>query len=396
MKARRHCTARACGAMLALALAAIGNAAEPQYSLIDLGTLGGPTSGAFGINLVGEVVGTSTAADAHLRAFFWDDGITQIAPLPGDLQAHALAVNVHGVVVGASYDLGELAPHGLAWLDGVSAYLGDFAPRAINPSGVIVGDLRVFTPGAGWNEHAARWSAGTLADLGTLGGRSSHAFGVSDDGWVVGTSTTASSDAPHACLWIDGAPADLGTLGGVGAQAYAINAAREIVGWSNTSGGATHAVLYEVSPAGVVTARMDLGSLPGDYSYAYGINNPGQVVGTSAARACTWVAGVAHDLNDAIAPGSGWRLDAAWGINDAGRIVGVGRFEGFPRAFLLVPADCPDLDGDGAVNLADLSILLTNFGVASGMQFEDGDLDGDGDVDLADLSALLERFGVSC
>ncbi|MEP0847939.1 MAG: hypothetical protein HRF50_14100 [Phycisphaerae bacterium] len=55
-----------------------------------------------------------------------------------------------------------------------------------------------------------------------------------------------------------------------------------------------------------------------------------------------------------------------------------------------------DLDGDGSVNLGDLSALLTNFGLSSGMSFEDGDLDGDGDVDLADLSAVLSRFGVSC
>lgn len=58
---------------------------------------------------------------------------------------------------------------------------------------------------------------------------------------------------------------------------------------------------------------------------------------------------------------------------------------------------CPaDLDGDGAVGLSDLSVLLTNYGAGGGMTPADGDLDGDGDVDLADLSALLERFGVSC
>lgn len=55
-----------------------------------------------------------------------------------------------------------------------------------------------------------------------------------------------------------------------------------------------------------------------------------------------------------------------------------------------------DIDGNDAVDLTDLSILLSNFGTASGASFEDGDLDGDGDVDLADLSVLLANFGRSC
>ncbi|MEP0846250.1 MAG: trypsin-like serine protease [Phycisphaerae bacterium] len=60
-------------------------------------------------------------------------------------------------------------------------------------------------------------------------------------------------------------------------------------------------------------------------------------------------------------------------------------------------APCPgDLDGDGQVGLGDLSRLLGNFGVSSGMSYDDGDLTGDGAVDLADLSRLLELYGSSC
>ncbi|MEP0848472.1 MAG: hypothetical protein HRF50_16825 [Phycisphaerae bacterium] len=67
-----------------------------------------------------------------------------------------------------------------------------------------------------------------------------------------------------------------------------------------------------------------------------------------------------------------------------------------PDGSLGVPG-CPgDLDGDGDVDLADLSALLTNYGTPSGADPGDGDLDGDGDVDLADLSALLENFGAGC
>ena len=59
--------------------------------------------------------------------------------------------------------------------------------------------------------------------------------------------------------------------------------------------------------------------------------------------------------------------------------------------------DCPgDLDGDGDIDLSDLSQLLAHYGITSGASYEDGDLDGDGDVDLSDLSALLAVYGTTC
>lgn len=55
-----------------------------------------------------------------------------------------------------------------------------------------------------------------------------------------------------------------------------------------------------------------------------------------------------------------------------------------------------DLDGNGVVDLTDLSRLLSNFGVASGVTSGGGDTDGDGDVDLTDLSGMLSNFGSVC
>ena len=61
------------------------------------------------------------------------------------------------------------------------------------------------------------------------------------------------------------------------------------------------------------------------------------------------------------------------------------------------PGNCPgDVDGDNDVDLADLSVLLANFGTPSAATLADGDLDGDGDVDLADLSVMLSNFGAAC
>lgn len=67
------------------------------------------------------------------------------------------------------------------------------------------------------------------------------------------------------------------------------------------------------------------------------------------------------------------------------------------RALRTPRIGCPgDLDGDAAVGLSDLAILLSHFGAPSGAGLEDGDIDGDGDVDLSDLSALLSLFGSTC
>ena len=60
---------------------------------------------------------------------------------------------------------------------------------------------------------------------------------------------------------------------------------------------------------------------------------------------------------------------------------------------------CPeDLDGDGSVNLADLSIMLAAYGSCAGdANFEPAaDLDADGCVALGDLSMLLAAYGTTC
>jgi hypothetical protein len=67
-------------------------------------------------------------------------------------------------------------------------------------------------------------------------------------------------------------------------------------------------------------------------------------------------------------------------------IVDMGAFE-----FQLGGCD-GDLDGDGDTDLADLGILLADFGCPQPGPCA-GDLDGDGDTDLADLGILLADFG---
>jgi hypothetical protein len=51
-----------------------------------------------------------------------------------------------------------------------------------------------------------------------------------------------------------------------------------------------------------------------------------------------YVGGVMVDLNQLLPINSGWTIDAAYGINDAGDIVGIGTLGGQTDAFELLPA----------------------------------------------------------
>lgn len=54
-----------------------------------------------------------------------------------------------------------------------------------------------------------------------------------------------------------------------------------------------------------------------------------------------------------------------------------------------------DINADGFVDIADLSVLLAHFGV-TGASHDDGDLNGDETVNLSDLTQLLGAFGNTC
>ncbi|MBI5863014.1 MAG: hypothetical protein HZB38_00605 [Planctomycetes bacterium] len=52
-----------------------------------------------------------------------------------------------------------------------------------------------------------------------------------------------------------------------------------------------------------------------------------------------------------------------------------------------------DFNADGVVDIGDLTLLLSHFGVGSGASYGDGDMNGDGAIDLSDLTLFLSKFG---
>ena len=99
------------------------------------------------------------------------------------------------------------------------------------------------------------------------------------------------------------------------------------------------------------------------------------------------------DGGGGTATGGKLELFGTIGQPDVGAVMTGGTFElvgGFWAAGIVCCGG--DLDGDCDSDLADVDILLADFGcVAPGPCV--GDLDGDGDTDLADLGILLADFG---
>jgi hypothetical protein len=59
----------------------------------------------------------------------------------------------------------------------------------------------------------------------------------------------------------------------------------------------------------------------------------------------------------------------------------------------LVTALGGDVNLDGVVNRVDLTVFARSYGAASGADWGDGDFDGDGAIGLADLSILKAYYG---
>jgi probable HAF family extracellular repeat protein len=317
-------------------------AAAQTYDVVDLGTLGGSSSAAYGINASGQITGYgATKTGSH--AFLYQNGAMSGLGTLGGEYSLGQSINSLGAVAGYS-TLASGAYRGFLYRNGKMSSIGTLggnysAAYAINDSGQIVGSSYTSAN----LPHAFLYSQGQMSDMGTLGGNqpgwTTAAYGVNRSGVAVGYSYTAAG-AFHAFVYRNGVMRDLGTLGGSYSQAYAINDTGQITGQAYLPGdGKAHAFLYT---AGKMT---DLGAL-NVYSAGMAINRSGVIVGESDVKnntgflvyhAVIFRNGAVEDLNHQIPAGTGWVLNTATSINDTGQIVGAGTLKGAQRAFLLQP-----------------------------------------------------------
>ena len=347
--------------------------ANPSYIVTDMGPFQTGASAAMAINNNGQAAGWfwSNATNDDIHGFRWqeDSDMQDLGTLGG--YSYARAINNIGQVVGYSKLVvnNEWYQHAFLYGDsGPMQDLGGFPKGSnawnknqydsyaygINDLGQIVGSSDT----AGWYDSVGGYmhsvhaflsnGSGPMQDLGTLGGRNSHAHGINNNGQVVGSSGT-SDGYGRAFLWQKGSGMqDLGTLGGLSSVAYSINNNGQVVGYSSPASGNYHAFIWQKG-----SGMQDLGTLPAgstpynSYNYkssASGINNKGQVVGDSYSS----VGGASHaflynssgqmqDLNNLVAP-SQWTILNATGINDFGQIASWGTPSyGQYHAVLLTP-----------------------------------------------------------
>jgi probable HAF family extracellular repeat protein len=287
----------------------------------DLGSFGGK-SYAFGINSQGQVAGYSYLADNFTEDAFLYTGTPgsggKMFNLGGG-NSEAYGINDSGQVVGRNDFPNATVPHAFLYsgtpgnggkMYDLGTLGGGFSDAsAINAVGQVTGTSSTTTSPNFLPQHAFIYmgapGAGTMKDIGTLGGSNSFGKAINSTGIVVGESDMPGNAVQHAFVYTPGGQKmlDLGTLGGTTSEATAINASGLIAGDSYTTGNAAlDAFLYSGTPGSGGT-MIDLN---------------------------TWL-----KANDPV-DGAAWTLFKAYGLSDTGLVTGVGFYNGgAEHAFLL-------------------------------------------------------------
>jgi probable HAF family extracellular repeat protein len=323
-----------------------------RYTVTEIGTFGGPSSEAWGINNPGQVVGRAelppdSGGNVYYHAFLFQGGVmTDLGTIqpgcnPGNSNSWAFDINDAGQVAGRTCS-NSRDPRAFRWSGGVMVDLGTLGgtlsqARGINDAGDVVGTAAMPLDGA---THAFVYRNNVMQDLGTIdGGQHSEAHHINDNGKVVGYSEhhPPPNREAHAFLYSNNVMTDLTPAITCCSWAWGINNADKVIG--HATGG-----LFGRDNVGFLYSNgtlTDLGSLSGGYTWAYSINDQDEIVGFSAVgsgfHAFLYEGGVMVDLNNFIPANPEWELNYATSINDVGQIAGIGTVGGHIRGFLLTP-----------------------------------------------------------
>jgi probable HAF family extracellular repeat protein len=414
MKRSTGITRSSCITSIGLALAVLAGSAWAQeqstaqqqnskpahYTVIDLGSLGGPYSEAFFMNNNGAIGGVSSRADGTEHAFLWQEGVmADLGTLGGANSIAYGGPNLSNQLAGESDTAAEdpngedfcgfgthhichpflwqpllFGPGVMLTLPTLGGHNGE--ANGINDRGEVAGTAENATADTscpvGQALHQFKpvtWWMGGIRELNTFpGDPDGVAMGTNDNGDVVGGSgdcgaynanTGLNLLALHALLWKNGTVINLGNLKGngegAGILALNVNNGDEVVGESDTLDNASfHAFLWTRE-----TGMQDLGTLHSDDigSVASGLDDKGNVVGLSIDATFTPHAFLRSngeamiDLNTLIPATAPLFLLQACSINSRGEITGlaVENSTGDLHAFLATPSSS-EADSDTAAN----------------------------------------------
>ena len=373
-------------------------------SPLDCG-LGTVNTFGLGLNEHGDVVGYyKCPLWNHTEAFLWtaEEGFVTLQRPQGVSSAIAVDINDKGIICGTVFVSG-LDNRGFVYDKGVWTILPPVvdvpgarsSAAAINNAGTVAGQRSLteeLNP-----QNAYIWSAAEgFRDLEGL----ERLSGANDiDGDIVTGWTAEPGEMKEGFVWEDGQATLLGPIpGGISSSGSGTNAIGQVCGFGVIE-------MKEPPNIGVgfvwhkgVFTLID--PIPGYHTSSSGdINDQGNATGLSAdldqptdLRGYVWIDGVTHDLKDFIPDKKMVLVKRAKAINNVGQIVSDGDHDGIDSVtFLLTPVVGPlgDLDGDCIVGVADLLILLAEWG----QRDSPADLNGDGIVGVKDLLILLGNWG---
>ncbi|MEA5112553.1 MAG: hypothetical protein VB050_00850 [Geobacteraceae bacterium] len=204
-------------------------------NLLDMGFTGSSMN-TFSINDSGQVAGSYF--NTQMRNFVYQNGVMTDIGNWGQAQAYSYPVlNNTGKIAGTAANV---------YGDNAKSYISDIDGKT------------------------------AVSVLGDLGGSYSFVRGMNDFGDVVGQSSPISG-SDHAFVYTAGSMKDLGSLGGL-SIAYDINNQGQIIGFYEDANKVRHSFIYENGAMSDLTSLLTAGS-GWDLSYAMALNDQGQIIG---------------------------------------------------------------------------------------------------------------------